>query len=287
MWGLVLGVRDGELPDGFKGRQAEVEDMLVGVELAFDNFTGAIEDGKYDGGGVKQPEVIAGQRNGGSETPWQPPYFFTGLNQHVSTSPLEADVVADGFGDDTGAADVFAGLDQVLYAGCPGASLRGFGNVVTGAAGVDGDGGALFNQGANATMTVSHSALVGNKAIGGAGAAGADGGDGVGGGIFDDGTLILTDSALAYNLALGGKGGEGGDGGDGLGGGLAVQPGAQATASGSTITHNRADGGARGHGGSDGQGLGGGVYDLGAFVRDALTAIEKNKASTSGDDFYP
>jgi hypothetical protein len=40
-------------------------------------------------------------------------------------------------------------------------------------------------------------------------------------------------------------------------------------------------------GGSNGQGVGGGVYNLGTFLRDALTVIKKNNASTSNDDVYP
>src|SRR5262249_50774993 len=70
---------------------------------------------------------------------------------------------------------------------------------------------------------------------------------------------------------------------------LAIQAGAQATVSDSTITHNKADGGARGAGGSDGKGVGGGVYvyNIDAFVVDALTVIKKNHASTSNDDIGP
>jgi hypothetical protein len=107
--------------------------------------------------------------------------------------------------------------------------------------------------------------------------------------LTDTSTLTVDDSSLDHNLAQGGNGGDGADGGDGLGGGLAIQAGAQATVSDSTITHNKADGGARGAGGSDGKGVGGGVYvyNIDAFVVDALTVIKKNHASTSNDDIGP
>src|SRR5262249_32572223 len=124
------------------------------------------------------------------------------------------------------------------------------GNVATGAAGVAGNGGALLNEGATATMTVTNSTLIGNAAIGGAGGPRTNGGDGVGGGIDNAGILILSNSTLVGNLAQGGKGGAGANGGDGLGGGVAVAAGSSATVSHSTITHNEALGGEPGAGGS-------------------------------------
>jgi len=161
------------------------------------------------------------------------------------------------------------------------------GNVVSGSAGVDGDGGALFNYGLNAIMTVSSSTLAGNKAVGGDGGAGTNGGNGVGGGIDNAGILDLSNSTLETNTAEGGKGGNGANGGNGQGGGLAIQAGSSSIVSASTITHNQADGGPEGAGGSNGQGVGGGVYNLGTFIFDTLTVIKGNHASTSNDDFYP
>jgi hypothetical protein len=161
------------------------------------------------------------------------------------------------------------------------------GNVAAGSAGFDGNGGALFNEGVAATMTVSNSTLIGNEALGGDGGPGINGGDGVGGGIYDAGILVLSNSTLDDNSAVGGNGGAGANGGDGLGGGLAVQSGASATLSASTITHNKAVGGAEGAGGSGGHGIGGGVYNLGTFSADVFTVIKKNHASTSNDDLFP
>ena len=70
--------------------------------------------------------------------------------------------------------------------------------------------------------------------------------------------LTVMNTTVAHNHAQGGEGRAGGTGGMALGGG----PG--------------------------GQGIGGGVYHFGgAYSADVTTVIEKNHASTSGDNVAP
>jgi hypothetical protein len=54
----------------------------------------------------------------------------------------------------------------------------------------------------------------------------------------------------------------------------------------SDISSNHALGGLGDGDGTDGLGMGGGVYNLGAFVADALTVIAHNHAATSYDDCF-
>ena len=72
-------------------------------------------------------------------------------------------------------------------------------------------GGALDNEGTDATMTVSNCTLLDNQAVGGSGSAGfADGG-----GIINNGgsRLTVTNSSFLDNEALGGGAGTQGLGG--------------------------------------------------------------------------
>lgn len=183
------------------------------------------------------------------------------------------------------------------------------GNLAQGGAGANGkggnaDGGALTNvEGGTAVLT--NVRIADNRAIGGAGGPGSQGGTAHGGGIFNGNayggvaaTLTLTGDAahgsvVTGNWAVGGVGGVGGNGGDGLGGGifngntagdLSLAPSLSIDHSGVTI--NYAVGGAAGSGGSSGQGIGGGVYNLGNLLVDVVSAIRRNKASTSNDDAF-
>jgi hypothetical protein len=186
-----------------------------------------------------------------------------------------------------------------------------------------GAGAGMANY-AGGTASISDSVLSGNQARGGHGnTAGGTGavfaGLGAGGGIFNflgnynssgfgplgASSVTVTDTTLDHNQA------QGGGGGNGEGGGLADLLSATTTVSGSAITHNEAigDGGGAGLGGgayndatssltlddasvtqnhaNGSPGIGGGIYDLGTFSFDALTVIEHNHASTSGDNIGP
>jgi len=117
------------------------------------------------------------------------------------------------------------------------------------------------------------------------------GGTGQGGGITNENgaTLTVTDSVLLFNRAVGGAGSVG-NGGNGLGGGIfnggpgpAGPP--SLTLEGDLVALNRADGGAGG--GSAGSGVGGGVYVAPGGVASAeRTLILANAASTSDDDVF-
>jgi hypothetical protein len=140
-----------------------------------------------------------------------------------------------------------------------------------------------------ATTTVAHSTLTGNQAVGGAG---PTGGTGQGGGISNEngGVLTVTDSAILLNRAVGGAGS--GSGGSGLGGGIFNAPSTAfgvttLTLRGSLVALNRAVGGA-GDGGSDGPGQGGGLYlaSGGVAAADPLTVVLFNDASSSDDDVF-
>ena len=114
--------------------------------------------------------------------------------------------------------------------------------------------------------SIIDSTFMGNQAMGGFGGAGVPGGRGMGGrisvgtnallGFPDDSSLTISNSTIADNLA---QGGAGANGGDGLGGGVVVI----------------------------GQALGGGLYiDVGATVTATRTRIQKNSASTDGNDLF-
>ncbi len=145
-------------------------------------------------------------------------------------------------------------------------------------------------SGFSATTTVAHSTLVSNRAVGGDGTVG---GTGQGGGITNEngGVLSVTDSAVVLNRAVGGAG-DGGDGGNGLGGGIFNgRPTAfgvtTLTLQGSLVALNRAVGG-ESDAGTDGLGQGGGLYlTLGGVAgADLVTVLLANDASTSDDDVF-
>jgi hypothetical protein len=165
---------------------------------------------------------------------------------------------------------------------------------IGGTAGLGGIGGTasgggiailIRTAGFSASVTVTHSTLVGNEAVGGGGI----GGIGQGGAIANLGgpgpgiaSLSITHSILAVNDA---SGGDGSNGGNGWGGGLYVTSG-MVSIEHSSITANQALGGAAGAGATDGQGVGGGVYVAAGTVCVHNVKIKHNEASTSDDDVF-
>jgi fibronectin-binding autotransporter adhesin len=157
-------------------------------------------------------------------------------------------------------------------------------------------GGGVDTSNNGSSATIIDSLISGNQAIGSVGGGGNTGGNGYGGGLSvgfvtlfgmtDGSQLTVIDSIVSGNLAQGGTGGAGANGGDGLGGGLYVAATGSATVTDSVITGNDADGGAKGKGSHVGQGYGGGVAYVGSFIKDALTVIDHNDATTSGDNLY-
>jgi hypothetical protein len=111
----------------------------------------------------------------------------------------------------------------------------------------------------------------------------------VGGGIANqDGAVLTVSHTLLFgNLALGGDGGPSGNGGNGLGGGLYISGGTAQLES-ACIVDNQAVGGSGGAGGQDSQGIGGGVYIATGIsaCADGGTRIDYNFASTSDDDVF-
>src|SRR5258708_29619076 len=59
--GLVLAVRDRELPGRVKGGLAQLRHRRIGVELPLDDIAVAREHGEDDRLGVEQPEVVPGK----------------------------------------------------------------------------------------------------------------------------------------------------------------------------------------------------------------------------------
>src|SRR5207237_623100 len=138
-------------------------------------------------------------------------------------------------------------------------AIGGFGGGFPGAVAA---GGAIANIAlfGDANLSVSHSTLIDNRAMGGAPGTGSTAqiakGGGMGGGVFNGvpnpfGTPSLT---LLHSL----------------------------------VALNQAEGGAAGVGGSAGLGQGGGVYATfgGTVSADLGTAILANDASTSDDDVF-
>ena len=112
----------------------------------------------------------------------------------------------------------------------------------SGVAGGVGAGGAMANGGGagafevnilglgtdTSSLSVDHSQLLLNVALGGAGGAGANGGDGLGGGchVLGTTTAAIDSTQITANLALGGLPGASGGSGEGIGGGLYIDTGA-------------------------------------------------------------
>lgn len=153
-------------------------------------------------------------------------------------------------------------------------AIGGFENGIPGGFGA-GSGGAIGNVArvGDAILSVSHSTLTNNRAIGGAAANGITAQDGRGGAIanFIFGGLpapvtVTATATVAHSTLVGNRavGGHGGSGGNGQGGGIANLNGGFLTVSDSLIALNRAFGGA-GDGGNGGNGQGGGVFTGGAL----------------------
>ncbi len=151
-------------------------------------------------------------------------------------------------------------------------AIGGLDNGVPGGFGA-GIGGAISNVArfGSAFLSVSHSTLMNNRAVGGAAGAGPHGQTGRGGAIanyiFGGVTPPVTVSAIAridHSTILGNQaiGGAGPTGGTGQGGGIENENGGVLTVSHSLIALNRAIGGA-GNGGNGGNGLGGGIFNGG------------------------
>jgi hypothetical protein len=159
-------------------------------------------------------------------------------------------------------------------------AVGGLENGVPGGFGA-GLGGAIANVAriGNATLTVSHSTLTNNRAIGGASGTGAVAQDGRGGAIANyifgglaqpatvSATATIYHSTILGNQAIGGAGPTGGNG---QGGGIANMNGGDLTVSNSLVALNRAIGGA-GDGGSGGNGHGGGLFNGGPVGTSNLT----------------
>lgn len=136
-----------------------------------------------------------------------------------------------------------------------------------------GSGGAIGNvaRTGNAILSVSHSTLTNNRAVGGAAGAGFTAQDGRGGAIANflfgglaapvtvTATARIDNSTLLGNRAVGGAGATGGNG---QGGGIANLYGGVLTVSNSLIAMNRAIGGV-GDGGDGGNGQGGAIFNGG------------------------
>src|SRR2546430_3927879 len=76
-------MRGSEPPYRFKCRKAKFQDVSVGSKLPLDNLTPTVEDRENYGTFIKQPEIIAGQRDRRGQTPRQPAHFFARFDQNV------------------------------------------------------------------------------------------------------------------------------------------------------------------------------------------------------------
>ena len=155
----------------------------------------------------------------------------------------------------------------------------------TGGQGGSGDGGGVFVNGGN--LSITSGTVTSNKAVGGTGGLGGFGGTGGtfnfpggpgglggaggagnGGGIYlFSGSITLNSVNVSQNHAPGGSGGVGGTGGFG---------GIEVTSAGGTFTGR---GGAGGDGGKGGQGAGGSVYLLNGTLNLTSSAISQSDSS--------
>ncbi|MFO0888130.1 MAG: hypothetical protein U0790_03170 [Isosphaeraceae bacterium] len=136
-----------------------------------------------------------------------------------------------------------------------------------------GSGGAIGNvaRAGDAILSVSHSILTANRAVGGDSSSSLAAQDGRGGAIasFIFGGLtppvtVVASASVDHCLILGNEaiGGDGATGGAGQGGGLANLNGGRLDVSDSRVVQNRAIGGA-GDAGNGGNGQGGGIFNGG------------------------
>src|SRR5262249_33690855 len=138
------------------------------------------------------------------------------------------------------------------------------GNLATGGAHNNGNGGAIDNEGLGTTMTVSGSTLTGNRSVGGDGADGETSlGQGLGGGVMNAlGTMTISDSTISDNQAIGGDHStptlDNPLTGGGIGGGIVNFAGGTLTVIDCTIKGNQARGGAT-DAGPGGSAAGGGI----------------------------
>jgi hypothetical protein len=177
----------------------------------------------------------------------------------------------------------FLGNDAIGGSGDTGGS----GMILTGG----GYGGAVYQDGSSAPLSVSNSTFTSNLAVGGAGNAGGTlTGDGIGGGLVvvkyghaaAADVATITGSTFTGNEAIGGPGGAGSNGADGLGGGLANLMGSTLTVSGCTLTGNQALGGTGGAGGAGANGFGGGLYNDGTSTLTFTTSTITKNSATGG-----
>ncbi len=181
-------------------------------------------------------------------------------------------------------------LNQVTVSGGLIRGLAGADGVISGESGQPGGeglGGGIYNRG---VLTLTHSIVRDNQAVGGGGgdgvtntspgATGSDGdpaqpnggdggpggdggrggsgGHGLGGGIYNASTLTIVASTILSNSTTGGDGGRGGDGAKGGNGGSGYDGGPDEDGGNGG---NGGPGGSGGGSGNGGRGLGGGIYN--------------------------
>jgi hypothetical protein len=156
-------------------------------------------------------------------------------------------------------------------------------------AGVEAEGGAIFNQG---TLDLNGVTVQANLAQGSMGKVstalrftGEPGQDAAGGGIWSGGTLTLENGTkVQNNEALGGRGGRGlasgGPGGNGLGGGVYVAGGTFSLTS-AAVSNNTASGGGAGSGASTGPGPGGGGAGGGLYVAGGTVTLSADTVASN------
>jgi hypothetical protein len=192
----------------------------------------------------------------------------------------------------------------------------GVNGVVTGPAGFDAAGGAIFNEG---MLLMEQIQVTGNSAGGGPGGyvggflggdSGGAGGKGFGGGVCNFGQAAIISCTIQSNTALGGRGVAGtaghavlsgspaGRGGDGGAGGAAEGSGfynsGDASLTASTLSNNRAQGGdgapggtggaggipgAGGKGGNGGSGKGTAIFDFSGNTQVTNCTLALNQAA--------
>jgi hypothetical protein len=180
-------------------------------------------------------------------------------------------------------------------------AIGGFGGAFPNSAAI---GGAIANVAltGDAVLFVSHSVLIGNRAVGGAATTGNGPHTAKGGAIANFiapfAPLPVTVSATAHidhstflgNQAIGGAATVG-NGGTGQGGAITNENGGILTVTSSLLALNRAVGGAGGVGGTGGSGLGGGIFNGGPHpvgtpsltLQSSLIALNRADGGAAGD----
>ncbi len=204
--GATLTLRQSSLADNVAAASPG-NDSFGGalVNLGAATITGCVFQGNEATGGGSS-SFFDGSTGGAIESFGFPPSQLYGSTLNVSNSTFVDNEAVAASGTDYGVGGAID-LEFGVIATITGSSFAG--NVSTGGAGCDANGGAINTEGC--TLTLNNSSFTGNHAIAGTfnGSFGGEGSGAYGGAVLEDvagTTVIATNCTLTDNKAIGGSG---------------------------------------------------------------------------------